>query len=99
MTLSEIFNTEELRDRARNLGGLNGFDLVFVELDDTVDPPVARLTAEFLNDNALAEILNDFDIGRDGESDHFKGFFNDSIESGGFSSNGLHSTKGKDLPN
>ena len=40
--MSEIFNAEELTDRARDLGALNGFDLVFVELDDTVDPPVAR---------------------------------------------------------
>ena len=48
-----------MRDRARDLTTLNGFDLVFVELDDSVDPPVARLTAEFINDVALAEILAD----------------------------------------
>lgn len=58
--MSEIFNAEELRDRARDLEDLNGFDLVFVELDDTVDPTVALLTAEFLNDNALGDILDAF---------------------------------------
>ncbi|MEM8840500.1 MAG: hypothetical protein AAGD47_01875 [Pseudomonadota bacterium] len=57
--MSEIFSAEELRDRARDLEDLNGFDLVFVELDDSVDPPVANLTVEFLNDVAVAEILAD----------------------------------------
>ncbi len=56
--MAEILNDEELRDRARDLVGLNGFDLVFVDLD--ADPPNAVLTAEFLNDVALADIMTAF---------------------------------------
>ncbi|TCO70108.1 baseplate J/gp47 family protein [Rhodovulum euryhalinum] len=56
--MAEILNDEERRDRARDLTGLNGFDLVFVELDEAATPPRALLTAEFLNDVALAGILN-----------------------------------------
>ncbi|MEL6475698.1 MAG: hypothetical protein AAFR17_00100 [Pseudomonadota bacterium] len=55
--MAEILNPEELRDRARDLTSHNGFDLVFVELDTAADPPVARLTAEFLNEVGLVEIL------------------------------------------
>lgn len=57
--MSEIFNPEELADRARDLTGLNGFDLVFVELDLAASPPAARLTAEFINEVALADILTE----------------------------------------
>lgn len=53
----EILNDEERRDRARDLTGLNGFDLVFVELDSNATPPHAVLTAEFVNEVALADIL------------------------------------------
>lgn len=56
--MAEILNDERLRDRARDLTELNGFDLVFVDLDR--DPPNAVLTAEFINDVALADILNAF---------------------------------------
>ncbi len=56
--MGEILNSEELRDRARDLTTLNGFDLVFVDLDS--DPPNAVLTAEFINDVALADILSAF---------------------------------------
>jgi len=56
--MAEILNDEERRDRARDLTGLNGFDLVFVELDEGATPPHARLTAEFINDIALADILD-----------------------------------------
>lgn len=56
--MAEILNDEERRDRARDLTGLNGFDLVFVELDESATPPHAVLTAEFLNDVALADILD-----------------------------------------
>lgn len=57
--MSEILNPEELADRARDLTGLNGVDLVFVELDLAASPPAAILTAEFINDVALADILSD----------------------------------------
>lgn len=56
--MAEILNDEERRDRARDLVGLNGFDLVFVELNEGATPPHAVLTAEFLNDVALADILD-----------------------------------------
>jgi len=59
--MAEILNEEELRDRARDLTDLNGFDLVFVDLES--DPPNALISAEFLNDIALAEIVTAFNSG------------------------------------
>ncbi|WP_424929844.1 baseplate J/gp47 family protein [Amaricoccus tamworthensis] len=56
--MAEILNDEELRDRARDLNGFNGFDLVFVDLKS--DLPNAVLTAEFLNEVGIAEILAEF---------------------------------------
>lgn len=58
--MGDVRDPEILADRARDLeaDGLNGFDLVFVELDEAADPPAARLTAEFVNALALEQIVN-----------------------------------------
>jgi hypothetical protein len=55
----EIYDQEELERRGDHLGTLNGIELIFVELDETVMPPVARLTVEFFNGNILAAIVDD----------------------------------------
>lgn len=49
---------ELLADRARDLGlnGLNGFNLVFVELVPAVSPTQAQLTVSFHNTTAVSEI-------------------------------------------
>jgi hypothetical protein len=58
--MGEILDQDELQRRADNLGTLNGIELIFVEIDESVSPPVALLTVEFFNATALAEILDDF---------------------------------------
>ena len=51
-------DTEVLGDRARDLeaNGLNGFDLLFVELVPAAAPTQALLTVEFHNANAVSDI-------------------------------------------
>jgi len=51
------FDPEALQQRARNLGGLNGFKLVFVSLDPVTPPTFAWLDVEFQNVNHLAPLL------------------------------------------
>src|SRR5712691_3331064 len=48
------FDPEALQQRARNLGGLNGFKLVFVGLDPVTPPTFAWLDVEFQNTTHLA---------------------------------------------
>jgi hypothetical protein len=48
------FDTEALLERARNLGPLNGFKLVFVSLEAAPRPSFAWLDVEFQNDQHLA---------------------------------------------
>lgn len=60
--MAEIFNPEALEERARNLGSLNGFKLVFVTLDPPVNPTQAFLEVEFQNNNELGNILNDVNV-------------------------------------
>ena len=50
------FDTEALAARARNLGALNGFKLVFVTLDAAPKPDFALLDVEFHNSNHLAPL-------------------------------------------
>jgi hypothetical protein len=52
-----IVNQEALAERARNLGALNGFQLVLVSLQPAAGPLEARLEVHFHNDNQLAAIL------------------------------------------
>lgn len=70
--MGEILSPDELQNRSENLGSLNGMELVFVELDEAADPPVARLTVEFFNDNALADIDAAVNAGDDLPSAHFR---------------------------
>jgi hypothetical protein len=60
--MAQIFNPEVLEERARNLGGLNGFNLVFVTLEPALAPTHARLDVEFHNDNEVANILNEITV-------------------------------------
>lgn len=60
--MAEIFNPEALEERARNLGSLNGFKLVFVTLEPAGTPTHAWLDAEFHNSNEVADILNDITV-------------------------------------
>ncbi len=60
--MAQIFNPEVLEERARNLGSLNGFKLVFVTLDPPGAPTHALLDVEFHNNNELANILNDVNV-------------------------------------
>jgi hypothetical protein len=54
-----IINKAALRERARNLGALNGFDFVLVTLTPAVNPTAALLEVHFQNTNVLAGILAD----------------------------------------
>ena len=50
------FDVEAWETRARNLGALNGFKLVFVTLDTVSEPAFALLDVEFCNSNHLAPL-------------------------------------------
>jgi Baseplate J-like protein len=54
-----IVNQEALAERARNLGTLNGFWFVLVDLQPPATPTEARLEVHFLNANHVAVILAD----------------------------------------
>src|SRR5262245_27688092 len=56
------FDPEALEHRARNLGGLNGFKLVFVSLDPVTPPAFAWLDVEFQNATHLAPLLQASDF-------------------------------------
>jgi Baseplate J-like protein len=58
------FDPEALQRRARDLGALNGMNLVFVTLEPAPTPSFAWLDVEFYNDNHLAPppALTDFCI-------------------------------------
>jgi hypothetical protein len=57
--MTKILNQEVLEERARNLGSLNGFKLLFVTLEPAGAPTHAWLDVEFHNSNELSNILAD----------------------------------------
>lgn len=60
--MGKILDLEALEERARNLGSLNGFKLVFVTLAPAGVPTHTLLDVEFHNSNELANILNDITV-------------------------------------
>ena len=58
-------DSEMLKDRARDLeaNGLNGIDLLFVELVPAAAPTQAQLTVEFHNANAVTDIDDAVNVG------------------------------------
>ncbi len=55
-----IHDQEALNERAKNLGTLNGMQLVLVGLNPAANPVEARLEVRFFNSNGLASIMTDF---------------------------------------
>jgi len=55
-----IFNEEALKERAKNLGTLNGFKLALVSLQPAGNPTEALLEVHFHNDSEVAAILAAF---------------------------------------
>jgi baseplate J-like protein len=54
--MTRVLDREALRERARDLGGSNGFKQVFVTLDTGATPPRALLEIEFHNGNHLTPL-------------------------------------------
>lgn len=61
--MANILSKEALAERARNLGALNGFKLVFVSLTPAAAPTDALLDVEFQNAGSLPAVLNDINVG------------------------------------
>jgi hypothetical protein len=54
-----IVNEEALKERARNLGALNGMSFVLVDLQPPGSPTEAKLELHFINANELATIVGE----------------------------------------
>ncbi len=59
--MAEIYDQEQLEERARSLTVHNGFERLFVTLDSAADPPHAWLEVHFYNNRQLDNIQNDID--------------------------------------